>query len=204
MTCGQCGTALPSEATQCPQCGAPVAGPGPAEPLSVPLVGASTIAPPQAPAPTAPSAEPKAAAATFKLDMSRVTKLDRVLGIATAVLLISLFLPWYTYAGFSASGLSAHGYLYLVLVLCLGVLGVLVMEAGWATPPLKLPTDRRNLLFGGTIANLVLVVIAFLFKPGYPGIGWGFGSFVGLIAAVVAITPFVRPGLWNKGPKATP
>ena len=34
-----------------------------------------------------------------------------------------------------------------------------------------------------TIVNLVLVFIAFIDKPGGSGVGWGFGAFLGLIAA---------------------
>jgi hypothetical protein len=44
----------------------------------------------------------------------------------------------------------------------------------------------------------VLTILAFLLKPGgigFSGIGWGFGAFVGLIAAVVAAAPLAIPAI---------
>jgi hypothetical protein len=44
--------------------------------------------------------------------------------------------------------------------------------------------------------NAVLTIFAFLLKPGgigFSGIGWGFGSFIGLIAALVAAFPTAVP-----------
>ena len=49
-----------------------------------------------------------------------------------------------------------------------------------------------------TIVNAVLVLIAFIDKPGGSGIGWGFGAIVGLIAALVAAAPFAIPQLRAK------
>jgi high-affinity Fe2+/Pb2+ permease len=53
-----------------------------------------------------------------------------------------------------------------------------------------------------TIVNAVLVVIAFLDKPGGlgtgSGIGWGFGAVVGLVAALVAAAPYAVPQLRAK------
>jgi hypothetical protein len=46
--------------------------------------------------------------------------------------------------------------------------------------------------------NLVLVLLAFLFKPagfGVVSVGWSFGAFIGLIAAIVAVVPLARPAL---------
>jgi hypothetical protein len=49
-----------------------------------------------------------------------------------------------------------------------------------------------------TIVNLVLVFIAFIDKPGGSGVGWEFGAFVALIAAVVAAAPYAIPPLRAK------
>ena len=49
-----------------------------------------------------------------------------------------------------------------------------------------------------TIVNLVLVFIGFIFKPGGSGVGWEFGAFIGLIAAVVAAAPYAIPQLRAK------
>ena len=63
------------------------------------------------------------------MDASRWTERDRIAGIASAALLISLFLPWFgvSFLGMSvtADGLESHGYLRIVLVLCLAILGYL-------------------------------------------------------------------------------
>jgi hypothetical protein len=57
---------------------------------------------------------PGAAAPAFNLDLKRLTRNDRMVGGATIVFVISLFLPWFTVSDgvFSASvnGLW-HGYM---------------------------------------------------------------------------------------------
>jgi len=59
--------------------------------------------------------------------------------------------------------------------------------------PATSPLRREQILLGATTVNLVLVLIAFLLKPGgdtHSGVGWSFGAFVALIAAVVAAFPW--------------
>ena len=46
-----------------------------------------------------------------------------------------------------------------------------------------------------TLVNLVIVFIAFIFKPGGSGVGWQFGAFLALIAAIVAAAPYAIPQL---------
>jgi hypothetical protein len=53
-------------------------------------------------------------------------------------------------------------------------------------------------MMSATIVNLVLVVIAFIDKPGGSGVGWGFGAVLGLIAAAVAAAPYAVPQLRAK------
>ena len=57
--------------------------------------------------------------------------------------------------------------------------------------PFKLPVPHETLLFVATAINFLLVLIAFLVKPAASG--WRFGAFVGLIAAIVAVAPYVMP-----------
>lgn len=68
---------------------------------------------------------PGAAAPAFNLDLKRLTRNDRMVGGATIVFVISLFLPWFTVSDgvFSASvnGLW-HGYMYIALILAIVVL----------------------------------------------------------------------------------
>jgi hypothetical protein len=139
----------------------------------------------------------------MKFDAAQISQEHRIVGIATLVLLISLFLSWFSVSlgaigSVSASGLSAHGYLYLVLILSIVVIALLAVKALaiWAFPENSPVTEDQALLIATGI-NLVLVVIAFLLKPGGvgSGVGWSFGAFIGLIAAIVAVVPLARPAL---------
>ncbi len=139
--------------------------------------------------------------AEVKFDVARWTKVDRIVGIATFVLFISLFLEWFgVSASFgvysvsaTASGLSAHGYLYIDLILCLLILIYLVIKASFDEMPFKLPVAEDMLFFGATGINFLLVLIGFLLKPGGSGVGWRYGAFIALIAAIVAVAPYVMP-----------
>jgi len=136
--------------------------------------------------------------------------LDRLTGGATVVLFISLFLPWFSASaslgGFSASSsvdaLSAHGYLYLVLIIALLMVGYLIARAGLNAMP-ALPLSHERLLTIAAGINFLLVLIAFVFKPSgnsLVSVGWDFGAFVGLLAAIVALVPLVRGGLQARRP----
>ncbi|HEX6855832.1 MAG TPA: hypothetical protein VF204_11095, partial [Streptosporangiaceae bacterium] len=146
-------------------------------------------------------------AAGFNFDITRWQRAEQITGAASLLLIISLFLPWFTatltggIAGnisVSASGTKAHGYLWLVFFVALGVLAVLVIQAGFAQFPVNLPFSVPMLLTVLTGLNLLLVLLAFLIKPGTDGItgvsvGWAFGAFVGLICAIAAFVPLVLP-----------
>jgi hypothetical protein len=156
----------------------------------------------EAPAPPPPSSAPStsrpaSSAGSFSFDMSRWSQVERITAIATLVLFISLFLPWFTYAGFSVDGLW-HGWMYIVLILSLAIVVNFVAKAGFHEMPYKLPMAEERLLLFATGANLVLKVLAFFLKPGgigFSGVGWGFGAFVGLIAAIVAAFPTIVPAI---------
>jgi hypothetical protein len=135
-----------------------------------------------------------------KFDLASLGHVDRLVGGATLVLFISLFLPWFSinFGGIigtaSASGLTAHGYLYIVLILSLAILGFLVAEAlGLWKLPDTAGISRDQILLIATAINFVLVLLAFLLKPGGSGVGWDWGAFVGLIAAIVALFPLGWP-----------
>ena len=137
----------------------------------------------------------------FSFDMKRWSQAERTTAIATLVLLISLFLPWYTVSlgivGGSGNGLT-HGWMYIVFFLSLAILIYLVSRAGFSEMPFKMPISGDQLLLGGSAISLVLTLIAFIDKPsggGVVNVGWGWGSFVGLIAAVVAAIPLGMPAL---------
>ncbi|HXQ76354.1 MAG TPA: zinc ribbon domain-containing protein [Acidimicrobiales bacterium] len=200
MICSQCGTNVADDSTVCTQCGAnisPAASSGPA--------GGPSVLPPSAsaPFPGQPAATPRPGSSLppFSFDAKRWSRAERITGIATLVLFISLFLPWFTYnfglGTVSVDGLW-HGWMYLVLLLSLGIMAYLVARAGFSEMPFKLPIAEAQLLLIATGINAVLSVLSFVFKPGgigFSGIGWGFGAFVGLAAAVIAAAPTAVPAI---------
>jgi hypothetical protein len=137
----------------------------------------------------------------FAFDAKRWTRAQRITLTGTGVLFISLFLPWFTYnfglGSVSVDGLW-HGWMYLVLFISLAIVVYLVAHAGFTEMPFKLPLAEERLLLIGTGVNAVLTLLGFLDKPGgigFHGVGWGFGAFVGLIAAFVAAGPQFGPAI---------
>ncbi len=140
----------------------------------------------------------------FNLELSRLSRNDQIVGGATVVFLISLFLPWFSSsAGIYSASVNGlwHGYMYIGLILALAVLAYLVMRAGFETMPLRLPLEHEQALLAATAVIFLLTVISFVFKPsgaGVVSIGWSFGAFIGLIAAVVAVAPLGVPFLRSR------
>jgi len=209
MNCTNCGQVLPAGATACPNCGTAVAAAPPAAgpATGVPPAGAAGVPGHAGPARTGSSVP------SYHFDTANLTTADWVTGFASLVLLISLFLEWYTVnlpivGSEGISGVSGHGWLYLVFLLCLVVIAYEVMKAGWGRMPFNVPLNEERILLIITVINLVLVVIAFVFKAGTGAaigvdikIGWGFGAFVGLIAAVVAALPHIVPAIQGRSRK---
>jgi hypothetical protein len=184
VTCPNCQTVAAEGTASCPGCGnvLPSAGPATTSTTSTPPpVGGATSPRPQ-----------------IKFDLAAISQVDRLVGGGTLVLFISLFLPWFkvsfSFGSASASGLTVHGFLYITLILSLFVIGFVVAETlGLWTLPAESPVSRDQVLLGATAINFILVLIAFLDKPGGHGVGWDFGAFIGLIAAVVALFPLGWP-----------
>lgn len=152
----------------------------------------------------------------YSFDARRWTPSDQIAGAATLVVIISLFLPWFsvnlaglTAAGgvATASGTDAHGWLWFVFVIGLIALIYLVVTAGFQTPPVNLPLKHERLMLIATGINFLLVLLAFVLKPGSDGepvkIGWGFGAVIALIAAVAAVAPLARAVLGEMTAKRT-
>lgn len=205
ITCANCQTVSAEGTAFCPGCGNSLSGPTqtaytpppstPSAPPSPPPPGA----PPQGSAPPPPTSPPPAAARPqVNFDWKSISHADRLAGGGTLVLFIVLFLPWFkvdfTFGTASASGLSIHGYLYITLILSLAIIAFVVAESlGLWKLPSSSQVGREQLLLIATTINLVLVLIAFLFKPGGNGVGWDWGAFVALVAAVVAVFPLGWP-----------
>jgi hypothetical protein len=141
----------------------------------------------------------------FRFDARRWSRADWAAAIATALLFLSLFMPWFgiTLLGTSATAdaLDSHGYLYLVPVLSLAIVGYLVFRAGFASAqPLDVRVHERVLL-GATAVNLLVVLVGFFSVPGsadVPGlITRQAGAFIGLIAALAAAAPVAAAILSN-------
>jgi hypothetical protein len=192
-TCPQCQSEAADAATFCPSCGASLA----------PAAAAGGAPPPPAGAPAgSPASVAGSSVPPFRFDAARWTLADRIAGIATIVLFISLFLSWFgiTVLGITvtASGVSAHGWLYIVMILDILIVAYLVLRAGWDRLPISQDVPHLTVMMVATIVNLVLVFIAFIDKPGGSGVGWEFGAFVALIAAIVAAAPYAVPQLRAK------
>ena len=217
MICTQCGCNISGRTAACPACGARLAAQSmPAQSMpaqgvagqsrpaqGIPAQGMpSQGGPAQSAAgrfqPAQPAHLPEhAASPAFRLELSRLTNSDRITGIASLVLFVSLFLPWYgvNLLGISAEadGLTVHGYLYIVLLLCVAIIAYLVMWAGFEELPVRLPLSHQQRLLVASGLNTVLVLLAFLTKP--DGTGWRFGAFAGLLAALIAMAPLVIPAV---------
>ena len=93
----------------------------------------------------------------IKFDISKLSHPDKIVGGASVVLFISLFLSWFSYnTGFGivkASGLSVHGYLYIPLLISVAIIAMMGATAlGLWTYPATSPVPReRALLIGTTI-----------------------------------------------------
>jgi hypothetical protein len=134
------------------------------------------------------------------LDTSLWTENDRIVGISSAILLVSLFLPWFgiTLLGTSvtADGLTSHGYLSIVMIVCLAILGYLVLRISPMRPVLPPARVHGLLLLAATAVNFALVVAGFIATPGggdwAPLLSRQYGSFAGGAAALVAVAAPVK------------
>lgn len=135
-------------------------------------------------------------AAPYKFDAKKWSQTDRIVAVATLVLFISLFLPWFG-AGISIYHVTVdglwHGYMYITLIVSLLILGYLALLAGLAALPFKLPLSHPQSLAVATGLSFLLSLISFLTKP--TGTSWQYGAYIGLVAAFVAFAPRVVPAI---------
>jgi hypothetical protein len=124
---------------------------------------------------------------------------------------ISIWLPWFSvsYGGgalgdsFSVTGsaVQAHGgWMWLEFIVGLILVVYLLARIAWDRMPFSLPVAHAPLLIVGTALQLLIVLIAFFDLPsddGYAGvsIGWAWGAFIGLLAALAAAGPVVVPAV---------
>jgi hypothetical protein len=165
--CSRCLVEVPLGTALCPKCGAAIRRP------------------------VMPKPTPKRVGKS-RQRLNALDSRDRVIGPATLVLLISFWLPWYSIGPFSASGLSAHGWLFIAvvnsIVLVLYVL-IIAFGVGDLADQGRLSKDQLLALLTGV--NLALVVLGLLLKPA--GLSWSWGAFLALAASIVAFVPFGVP-----------
>lgn len=182
MICSSCGISTSGPAAKCPACGAAA----------------------KPPAAAAGGEAPGAGSAGFSFDPSRLSLAERVSGVATAVFLVALFLPWFGLRlGLASISIDAFGrsWMYLAAAIALAELAYLAMRAGLASVSPDLSLGGLPALAVASCTNLVLAVAAVLVKPGGFGIGWRFGAFLGVAAAAVAAAPWLaRRPAWHKAP----
>jgi hypothetical protein len=141
-------------------------------------------------------------------DLNRLTTVDKVVGVATLITMISLWLPWFS-ASYSAlgitssgsiSGTGVHGWLWLEFIVALVLLAYLAAKAAWDPLPFRLPVTHELLLTVGTGLQFLLILIGFFAVPSTGGVqgvsvSWDFGAFLALIASIAAAGPVIYPAV---------
>jgi hypothetical protein len=211
VICAQCRTTNDADDAFCRNCGTRLSGPAPyqaGKPADQGIAGSTAPYQRLGDDPAHSAMDASAAgrhavgtahpATAFRLDLRRLSQVERVVGGASVVVLISLFLPWFGFSvlgeSFTVSGLTAHGYLYVLLILTLVILAYLVLRAGWDQLPFSLPIAHGPLLLIGTGLQFLLVLIGFLDKP-LSVLSWEVGAYLGLVAAAVAAGPVIVPAI---------
>jgi hypothetical protein len=133
-------------------------------------------------------------------DHNRLTTVDKVVGIGSLIALISIWLPWYSFSYLGAtdtiSGTTGHGWLWLEFIVALVLIAYLVASAAWDRLPFNVPVAHAPLLIVGTALQLLLILIAFIDIPyGSDGVGWTWGAFIALLAALAAAGPVLVPAV---------
>lgn len=214
MKCPACNNDVPEGSTACPSCGAPlgaavgdtaVAGaetavPGsPAGDTAVADVGAPVTGGSQ-PVPDAPhgAAEVQSPVREVGFDAGRWSLADVVVGLASLLLAISVFLDWYTFnlplgVSTSRSGTWTREYLYAALALSVEVLVYLAARSVWRGLQFKSRLAHDGLLVSLTTGSLVVTLLAFTMKPQFTQgfipipVDWAYGAYLSVAGAAVAM-----------------
>jgi hypothetical protein len=148
---------------------------------------------------------------------------DLVIGTSLIVLLVTLFMPWFSGTVMttsngasrtlgSADGLRAHGYVWFVFALVIIALIVLVARDAISRVPGNLPSPEQILMVATGLALLLTILAAFIkpspsfdlisstgavpqFLPNLTfSVGFSYGGFVALVAAIVAFLATIGAG----------
>jgi zinc-ribbon domain len=186
MPCSQCGAENPPNTKFCVNCGAPQAAQSQASPTS------QFSQPSQVPNPEgfgqAVGPTQQRPPSQVSIDFRRLGTGDIVAAAGLVLLFISLFLSWYTVPGISVSALGDGAGGWRVLILVLDILILLYLFIRTMTPRgFHLPLPHWQLLTALLGLEFLLTLLAFLVKPGDGGVSWGYGAYMGLVFAVVAL-----------------
>jgi hypothetical protein len=183
MNCVRCELAMPTGTTFCPDCA-----------MIASLALADTAQLPGSPLAGGSAAIELGQHRPHGVNLRRLRPAEQIVALASLALVAALFLPWFSVPGIgtgtSASGLTAHGYLALALVTGLGLPGYLLVRAARAKQPGR---PHAPLLLAGTGLQLILIVGAFITRPG--AATWGPGALLALAAALTACAVTIGPVL---------
>ena len=160
----------------------------------------------QPPAGGGPQAPRPSSLPPVNFDHNRLDRVDKIVAGATFITMISIWLPWYSISfgastfeaasSASISGTTGHGWLWLEFIVAIVLLAYLTARAAWDRLPITMPVAHAPLLIVGTSLQLLLVLIAFIAVPyRSAGVGWDWGAFIALLAALAAAGPVVVPAV---------
>lgn len=118
---------------------------------------------------------------------------DLAIGSSLIVLVIALFLPWFSFpvgdaksnSTGSIDGPQAHGYLWAVFALAIVALVVLVGRDTIGRVPGNLPSPGQ-VLTGATGLAFLLTILGVVSRADVIAAGWSYGGFVTVLAALIA------------------
>jgi hypothetical protein len=124
---------------------------------------------------------------TAQFDIKRLLPPDFIVAGGAFLLMISLFLSWYTvgtgYLGLvSLSAVSYHGWMYLVFFLTLATIVYLALKT-FLVFDIGIP--HGVLLIIASAVSFFLTLLAFLLVP--VGWSWSFGAYLGLICGLAML-----------------
>jgi len=123
---------------------------------------------------------------------------EQVVGGATLVVFVSLFLPWFGFdslgARMSLSGTGAHGYLVVVALLAILIAGYLLQRSGGREFGSPRPGAPGTVLAAAAGLQFAGVATGFADRP-MPGLSWEFGAYLTMTAAAAAFGSALLPVL---------